>query len=154
MSDFDFLLTHTPVGRAAKNILNKGFSEEFVNPSLNAYHSDLPLPIKSKEKMEKTKARSGGFEDHTGKKIGRMEVMGRLKDCDRWKGKGKGSQWLVRCFCGKYEVRRIKAINKILQLNSKEEEILRGWMCRECIELEKIKAGKYQIDFVQNHQVD
>lgn len=57
--------------------------------------------------------------DLTGRKFGRFTVVGPLATMKKYLD---GCRWVVKCTCGRYEVRRTKTIKKGGQLN----------MCSEC----------------------
>jgi len=96
---FDRIMTSTPVNRsAALAVSGKG---EHFEPKVKiaCEHHDIPpktVPVPTNI-----------AEDLTGRKWGRMTVVGYLRSSTNNTG---GAVWLARCACGAYETRRTKPI--------------------------------------------
>lgn len=73
--------------------------------------SMIPLPVKQFEGLKKY--------DLSGARCGRFTVIGQF---DNGKKYLNGARWVVRCSCGRYEVKRTKTIK-----NPHD-----GQMCSEC----------------------
>lgn len=119
--DFDFLFTGKAVNRTAKNVLSHGVSYHTrINPQI--FHSEKP--------NFKTVDFTGPCKlNLTGKKIGRLIIVGYVG-----KSRGKSNRpgrWLVKCLCGKYEIRTTTS------LNSEHDDK----MCAECLYTEKIRRN-------------
>lgn len=122
---------HTiPVDSTARRVVfSKGFSYEF-SPSNKriSRHSDLPIPQRPKAQTSK------GNDDLTGVVFGRFTVVGQNKvQKKRTANQDKrGSGWVCRCSCGKYEVRTRRAIMKSFKGNYTAQ-------CEECEALRNLK---------------
>ena len=91
---------HVPVNNMARKVTSK--QEEYVpckNIGLNHYHSYAPPTLTT---IINSDRRSPNFTDLTGVKFGRFSVIGLAS--------GFKGRWVARCVCGKYEMRRQKAI--------------------------------------------
>jgi hypothetical protein len=122
MKDFEFIATHKPANQTSKNVLSKGVCYEYTCKSHCRVTSDLPIEI---IKFENIKFKHKKCEDLTGKKCGRLTVIGISKQKPV-----ATSLWVVRCVCGNYEKRRAKSIKNPLN---------KGDCCQECNELFSIK---------------
>lgn len=69
-------------------------------------HSEAPLPLRPVPTHIK------GWVDLTGQQSGRLVVQGMFdhKAMGRRRNPKRGALWVVRCDCGRYEVRRRKAL--------------------------------------------
>jgi hypothetical protein len=111
--DFDFTQTSRPVNSTAANVLRPGEHYE-TKKKITVLHWDAPPKIKEFHGPEN--------ENHTGKKFGRLTVFG-------YYGKVKDmGMWIVRCSCGKYTIRRSKAIKNL------KNDLDRCDFCRDLLE--------------------
>ncbi len=97
-TDFDRLATSAPLNTDAA-MARDGQSRDHWEgrvPSTTPHWSAPPRPL---AQIPAT------VEDLTGRVVGRLTVIGY-----HGSKKAKGSQWLVRCACGDYELRSTKAI--------------------------------------------
>lgn len=107
----------TPINKQAAISMSKGF--DYISNKNKAHlEGRNPLPIMDIPKKEKNQTK---FNDLTGFKFARFTVIGRYK-------LGKG--WVVRCNCGVYTVRSVKAINNKENIQDR---------CEECRHLAFIK---------------
>ena len=111
--------TRVPVNHtAAAVVLGKGV--HFIpNKIITTGDSELPIPTKPLTRHELSQPQ---FVDLTGKKFGRFTVIGKSRD--------HGARWVVRCSCGKYSLRKTKAINN--PSNAQDR-------CEECRHLAHLK---------------
>lgn len=123
MKDFDFLGTHVPANKTAKNVLSAGVHYEYKNKDKNKFHSETP------EKIIKPNNPDQGFIDYTGHKHGSFTVIGRVKNRN---GCGR---WLCKCSCGNYEQRSSKSIKNHIDNPEKYDPDI----CVACADLRKIK---------------
>ena len=111
-----------PVDRVASRVIGEG-SHHQPKKKFSVLHWEAPPSIRPKPK--------GLRVDLTGKTFGRFTVLGVLA--------GVENQWVVRCACGDYEIRRAKAINNpknnrdccencrhLLHLKRQQEYLLTG----------------------------
>jgi hypothetical protein len=110
----------TPINKTAARVIGKGVSYT-PDKKVQTIESKNPLPIRFPTVMV---ARNPSFVDCTGKKRGRLTVVGMY---------GLGSGWVCRCDCGMYCVRRKKSI---LNEKNKMER------CEECRHLAFIKRDE------------
>jgi len=128
-----------PVDRTAANVIRPGFSEEFVPKNDGPLFSDVFIKGKKADEGVKNKR----F-DLTGLKFGQMTVVEYYGGSNRYNKNGKskyktgGARWVCRCSCGNYEVRKGKAIRKMVKGTRRRE------MCQECRELEKIQHKEFK----------
>lgn len=108
----------TPVNRTAALVVSRGEHFEPEVDTSKMVYSDTPLPIKRPTNAAKS---NPAYKDLTGLRNGRLTVMGLYAG-----GKGR---WVVRCACGKYEVRTAKAVKNIANND----------MCSFCHAVERIK---------------
>lgn len=119
--DYDALVTSAPVNaQAARDMHARGVPGDSARPDETHRLEDV------RNKGVSTLCPQPLFRDLTGLKKGRLTVVGR---CDTVNG--NGSKWLVRCTCGRYEVRRTKALRPV---NPNDR-------CNECYDLERIRLG-------------
>lgn len=92
--------TANPIDRTASTVMSPGTHYE---PTVDRTFSEMPpiLPFNVGLKANPE------FEDLTGRKLGYMQVMGYGgKPVNR----AKGSLWVCRCVCGRFEMRSTRAI--------------------------------------------
>ena len=119
---WDKLVGRAPVNKGAEMIFSGGESYEPKLPD-TLIHSDVPLPIKP---IDKSILNNPQFVNMTGRKYGRFTVMG-LSTLNS-PGQNAG-RWVVRCICGRYELRRTKTIKKAAPDD----------MCGECRKVEQLR---------------
>lgn len=121
-SQFDLKKNSKPVDSVANRVVyQKGCYNQFKPTDNTVKHSSVCFPIREIPV---------DCENMTGKKRGSFTVIGLYNGIEvgkRAKGKKrsipKGYGWVVRCCCGKYEIRSKKAINN--ENNNKD-------CCLEC----------------------
>lgn len=112
----------TPINKLAARQLSRGeHYESGVN--YRGLESDVPLPIRAVNFQE---SRNPSFDDFTGRKFGRLTVIGMYAD-----GAGK---WVCRCSCGSYLVRSSKAIKNQQNIHD---------ACSECRHLMHLKRNEH-----------
>ncbi len=122
MKNYDFIATHKPANITARKVIQKGVNYEY---EIHQFHSDLPLPV---IKNLKHLLKNPEFKDYTGIKHGTFIVIGYCKF-------NKKHRWLVKCQCGKYEVRTIKALKNHIKNNNCFDQDT----CSGCEDLKKIR---------------
>jgi hypothetical protein len=122
--DYGVLAASTPVNaQAARDYNARGECERERN--LDPGQVDQLFRLRDVERNgTDTLCKQPSFEDFTGRRIGRLTVVGRSGKKDR------GTRWLVRCDCGRYEGRRTKTLKN-----------LRSDRCSECDRLDQIRKG-------------
>lgn len=91
------LATSAPINADAAKIRDGGGEHYVSRKKFSGDHWTAPQPLRPVP---------WNCPDLTGKKLGRLTVVG-LLDGSRH---AKGARWLVRCTCGDYESRRSKAL--------------------------------------------
>lgn len=124
--DWDALAAAAPLNRDA-SIARDGSGEIFT---------PLKRGLKERQFTEIPPLRAHppdpGFVDMTGRKIGRLTVVGYL-------GKGhKGALWLVRCACGAFE-RRVTRTLKRSAVDGRNDR------CGECGYLDELRNGRVNL---------
>lgn len=104
-----------PVDRIALRVVMPGIHYDIPEGTIPDHHmhSSTPLPVRRIINQIKM---SRGFCDLTGRRQGRLTVMGLSSNVN--------GKWVVRCQCGAYEVRSAKAL-----MNPKNDSD-RCWVCR------------------------
>lgn len=97
--DYSALAASAPINQDAALARDGGGFNYAPNKRITNDHWDAPQP---------TLKVPHGCPDLTGKKVGKLTVLGYLGGGTNG---GNKSRWLVRCLCGQYESRRGKAIN-------------------------------------------
>ncbi|WP_148050978.1 hypothetical protein [Pseudomonas fluorescens] len=87
-----------PVDRMAARVVGAGVTHEY-SISDGAVNSFLPLPVR---KPNRNEAGQDCFVDLTGRKFGRLTVVGISAEVN--------ARWVVRCVCGSYGLRTAKTI--------------------------------------------
>lgn len=127
--DFDVIAPLMPFDKTASQVSARGESFEYTLPE-TVLHSETPIETRQATHREKYDPL---FVDLTGVKGGRLTVIGIAASSMPDK-----RQWVVRCQCGDYEVRRAK--------------IIKGWltddfnghaMCHECGYTQKLLRGQH-----------
>ena len=118
------LAGRAPVNKQAGMLFAKGEHYEPTLGNYNFIYKDIP-PMKE---IPAHTLPDPGFINLTGRKIGRLTVIGMSI---------KPSRWVCRCLCGNYIIRQSKTLRK------PESELHgSGLMCDECSHLEDLKQGK------------
>lgn len=92
------ILTRKAVNRTAAIVTGKG-THYVPNKKIQTHDNPLPIAIR---KLQPPECDQPNFIDLTGQRVGRFTVLGLALDHKR--------QWVVRCDCGTYSLRRAKAI--------------------------------------------
>lgn len=95
---------HNPINKIAKRVVSTSKDQGTEFHPGHLLSSSLPLPITLRLPNSST------FTNLTGKVKSRLTVIG-LSASFRGQG-GKGLRWVVKCSCGRYEIRTTKTINK------------------------------------------
>ena len=111
----------TPINKTAALVMSKGVHYK-PNKKVQTIESANPLPTVS---LSIQNIKNPNFIDCTGKKIGRLTVIGLYK---------LGVGWVCRCDCGMYCVRRQKSI--LNEKNTPER-------CEECRHLAYLKNSEH-----------
>lgn len=97
---YDRVASSAPVNADAARIYGARGERETLRP--------LPETVRHFDAPPKILPVPASAPNRTGKKYGALTVIGYLGPNSR----NRGSEWLVRCLCGQYEVRRAKAVDK------------------------------------------
>ncbi len=100
---FDTVAPLMPFDKTASVVAGRGEHFEWAPPE-NSNHSADMIPFRGPNREELIKP---GFFDLTGKRLGRLLVMGIAAAIP---SNGNGQRWVVRCRCGAYETRKAKYI--------------------------------------------
>ena len=94
---------HRPVNRLAGQVVGNSNAQPVLPKETNHIVSQFtPMPTK--------KYHGNQLYDLTGLKADRFFILGLFKD--QVKIKGKSYLWVVRCSCGRYELRRSSSLKK------------------------------------------
>jgi hypothetical protein len=121
--DFDDLFAMTPVNRLAGRVTAGSSTCYEPKKKVTATESETPFPLRHLDYQVKN---SQDFVDLTGVKFGRLTVIGMHLNLN--------GRWVCRCTCGRYVVRRKKAIQ-----NSENS----GDRCSLCQHLAYLKREDY-----------
>ena len=106
-----------PVNKQAAWVTSKGFQYS-PNKMVQARESKFPMPIRD---IKKSELNNADFVDLRGFRRGRLVVVGLLKD---------SKNWVARCDCGTYVVRKARSIKN--EKNNQDR-------CEECRHLAFLK---------------
>lgn len=125
---YDRVASSAPInGEAARAFSMKGIAEPQLNVPSHMVHWDAP---------PKTSPPPAGKEYRVGKKYGKLTVIGYLGSS---RNSGRSSQWLVRCLCGRYEMRNGKAVEK----GTPDDECMR---CRKNSQVQRTSRRQAHFD--------
>jgi hypothetical protein len=124
--NYDHVITGKPVDKTASRVTRSGEHFEFKRGD-HVTVSRTPLPTRP---IPLSSLNSGNFVRYTGKKIGRLTVVGLA---EKKKGR-KSCLWVCRCSCGNFVHRTSK------YLRESQEGLHRKPMCDECDEIEYRKG--------------
>ncbi|SMB82342.1 hypothetical protein SAMN05660772_02066 [Pasteurella testudinis DSM 23072] len=110
-----------PINKTAALVVSKGVHFEVENSNHDEFKKS---PYPTWKKRPSSLFHNSDFEDLTGRKQGKLTVIGLLK--------GVYNKWVCRCICGNYTLRRAKAIRNI---NNKFD------CCGECRKLAQVKRN-------------
>ena len=105
MSNFEKLLTSSPIDSSAASVISSGYK---YKPAKKVLTSDSDLPIKFRQPIRQ-ETQNPGFHDLSGFKFGLFTVLG-VHDRGHEKAPKTGTNWVVRCICGRFSLRKAKAI--------------------------------------------
>lgn len=120
-------ITDIPVNKQTAIVVSPCKKEGFIFKRVPCVSSMAPLPMRKFPGPSK--------DDLTGKTIGRLLVVGfsvlerKRKDCS-------SGRWVVRCLCGRYEIRTSKSIKGLHKHPSK------NYCCHECDRTIETRKGK------------
>jgi hypothetical protein len=129
MSSNDVLqkvITSDPINSTAARVMRRGEHFEPKRGVFNTHFTERP-PIRDPFKSELN--HSPVWRDFRGHKFGRFTVIGIYAE-----KKSGGCSWVVRCLCGDYELRKVKAI---VASGNKYDR------CDKCYSLVRIKKSAY-----------
>ncbi len=111
MSDFDRILTSAPLDITAARVTSRGERyEPTFKPSRERFDAP-PLCVPLDEMDDQVREFAALL---IGTCFGRMTVIGYAREQGSPK---KRSRWVVRCSCGYYEIRKVKAIRNPMNSN-------------------------------------
>jgi hypothetical protein len=120
----DKVLASVPVNKQAARALGRGVHYDDTVQQKDLVHWEAPPPMRQI---------LANMPDLRGICFGRFVVLG-LHETPAYKtatgNKSSGANWVVRCACGDYEVRKAKAIRNPKNANDK---------CHECRRLDQLK---------------
>lgn len=114
---WDAVLASTPLNTTAARVTSKGFQYQ-VTAKFSEQSWDAPPPL---VRITRKLTANASFTDFTGRRVGRLTVIGLAAD----------GVWVCRCSCGRYVGRRAKGIKK----NSAEA------MCNHCDYARKLREN-------------
>jgi len=121
---YDFIAKNAPINKTAKVVMQEG--EHYIK-------DNLPQVLTSDEPIQTIQYKGSLKSNFTGKRFGKFVVVGFYGDRVRANGERRYGRWVVRCSCGRYEVRSSKTI----RIGNEHG------CCQYCFELESIKR-KYR----------
>lgn len=101
-TQWDRVFSASPLTKEAALGSTNSYDKRELPRNPDASEWDAPPPFRSPNKVEMAQS---NFLDLTGTKKGRLMVMGILKNNET-----QSQKWLCRCACGKFVVRKAKAI--------------------------------------------
>lgn len=126
----DRIISARPVNATAARVTSRGIHWDSQRKAGDCPEWDAPPPVYDTKKIAALLRIPGtSFVDLTGKQFGRFSVVGFLGSPNP----KKGGRWLVRCTCGQYEQRTVKAITNPGNAND---------MCHACRYLEHLKGRR------------
>lgn len=133
MSNFDAILTSTPLNSTAAKVTARG--EHWVP------RTPLPAGLEHWKARPLVKPYVANPQDRqapdlTGKRFGRFTVIGVLDDSGA--GKNRGLRWVCQCACGDYEAKKSRAIRSALAGLSPIESP--GFRCFYCAQWQIAQA--------------
>lgn len=123
----DKIYASAPIDKKAAVVTGKGI--DYI-PDIKIFDSELPLPV--------CRNIPKWIVNLTGKKFGKLTVIGLAVIEEK---KLNGSKWVVRCVCGRYSMRKARAINNE---NNKLD------CCKECEKLMSLKRSEYYRKYGKN----
>lgn len=127
---FDRIAASVPLNVTAATVVSSG--EHYEPKFTNQAHWKEPPPIRPFPKHAPT-----SLPNFTGKQHGRLRVLGLHRHPDG--NKNAGLRWVVRCVCGRYELRSTKAL--------KAERVTddgQGDRCQACVHTRKLQRMSSQ----------
>lgn len=105
---WDAILASAPLNATAGAVTSKGYQYE-PDKKITAVEWDAP-PAMARIGREHT--RNASFVDFSGRRFGRLTVLGMVAERTTNPSGDKGALWVCRCACGRYCGRRAKTIRK------------------------------------------
>lgn len=134
---------NNPINKIAANVVAKSLDKGTNYHPGNHLTSALPLPIIQYTGLRK--------DDLIGKRKGRFVVIG--LSASFIGSSGKGLRWVVKCDCGRYEIRTTTTIKKGSHIDScldcKKTASLRrkeNWLCQKNLLINYICLTNYEND--------
>lgn len=116
-----------PVNSVAKRVVQKGIH---YDPNFKNLENHYDAPPKKRKVVKDPNCKN-----FIGHKHGTFTVVGLSEKSNQKKKISAGARWIVKCVCGKYELRSTKALKN--HINNPGKYGLD--MCRACMDLRKIK---------------
>lgn len=113
-----------PVDRVATRVIGRGEQPPAIRPQSTRAHSDVPFPFHTPDSRQ---LNDPMFTDLTGRKFGRLTVLGIAELRTKGTAGKRGINWVVRCVCGNYEMRKSKYIKQCLNGNESALEAKCEW---------------------------
>jgi hypothetical protein len=132
--DFDAVAPLTPANLTSGRVASAGVHfDPKVHMPAGYQHWDAPPPMRPFVNPH------GNATDLTGKKVGRLTVLGLLDDPDRASDGASVMRWVVRCTCGDYEARRPTSLMAALNSRLDASEGSGAVCCLVCSYQDKIR---------------
>ncbi|MEQ1407755.1 hypothetical protein ABK249_22810 [Neorhizobium sp. Rsf11] len=130
--DFDAVAPLLPSDKVAGRVAARGEHFDWKPDLPTTVHSSVPLATRRPTAHELCQPH---YTDLTGKRIGRLTVMGVAAEIT-----GNGQKWVVRCVCGAYETRKARSIKSWLVGEWKGDH---EPMCDCCGYTRRLQMGKF-----------
>lgn len=124
-----------PIDKTSAIVVSRHNEAQFSKSNGMRISSVLPIPFYEFDAKNK---------HLTGKRVGRLTILGRSYLSTNSRRKRGLSRFVVRCDCGRYEVRNRKAI---LRTDAMDKSL----MCNDCCAKHKLKEKEYWLRTGMNH---
>lgn len=131
-TEWDRIVTSTPLNREAAVVRDgSGDGATRVANIQGVYDAPfLTMPCPSR------------FDDQTGKRLGRLTVIGFVDNKQTNSGKNCPARWLCKCVCGRYTTRKVASLYNALHA-AQSKENYHVFACAECATEQRIRNGKH-----------
>lgn len=131
--DFDAVAPLMPFDKTASMVTGRGEHFEWEPAANGKVHSADPISLRNPTPQELGNA---AFKDLRGAKFGRLTVQGIAAEIVST----NGTNWVVRCVCGAYEIRKAKYIKACVAGDNPGEH---EPMCDSCGYTRRLQMGRH-----------
>jgi hypothetical protein len=128
---FDQIAASAPQDAVAARVTSSGEHYEPVLDLENRFHTDICPRLKRVDRMTPEQAVVAA--ELVGLVVGRLTVIGAMR-ANAVDLKSDGTRWVVRCSCGRYEIRRSKGLRRAIRKGTAASHC-----CVVCNHFEKAK---------------